>query len=103
MLAKTYPLYLGGEAATPNFDLEVFDKYTGELATRVPLADPATIERGIALAQEGAPPVGAPARARALRAPFRGAPRGAREGALHRGGQADQRLARRGHAPDRHL
>src|SRR5262245_34562693 len=49
-LAKTYPLYLGGEPARPNTDLEVFDKYTGELATRVPLADAATIDRGIALA-----------------------------------------------------
>jgi acyl-CoA reductase-like NAD-dependent aldehyde dehydrogenase len=55
MLAKSYPLYLGGEAASPNTDLEVFDKYTGELATRVPLADPATIERGIALAVDAVP------------------------------------------------
>jgi acyl-CoA reductase-like NAD-dependent aldehyde dehydrogenase len=55
MLAKTYPLYLGGEAATLNADLEVFDKYSGELATRVPLADAATIDRGIALAADAAP------------------------------------------------
>jgi len=50
MLAPTYPLYLGGEAVAPNRDLAVFDKYTGELATRVPLADAATIDRAIALA-----------------------------------------------------
>jgi acyl-CoA reductase-like NAD-dependent aldehyde dehydrogenase len=50
MLAPTYPLYLGGEAVAPNHDLEVFDKYTGEVATRVPLADAATIDRAIALA-----------------------------------------------------
>ena len=55
MLAKSYPLYLGGEAVSPNRDLEVFDKYSGELATRVPLADPAAIDRGIALAAEAAP------------------------------------------------
>ncbi len=55
MLAKSYPLYLGGEAASPNSDLAVIDKYTGELATRVPLADPATIERGIALAVDAVP------------------------------------------------
>src|SRR5262245_28771203 len=55
MLAKSYPLYLGGEAASPNTDLEVFDKYTGELATRVALADAATIERGIALAAGAVP------------------------------------------------
>jgi len=55
MLAKSYPLYLGGEAVTPNTDLEVFDKYSGELATRVPLADAATIDRGIALAADAAP------------------------------------------------
>src|SRR5205809_5190497 len=55
MLAKTYPLYLGGEATQPNADLEVFDKYSGELATRVPLADAATIDRGIALAADAAP------------------------------------------------
>ena len=55
MLAKTYPLYLGGEAAVPNTDLEVFDKYSGELATRVPLADAAAIDRGIALAAQAVP------------------------------------------------
>src|SRR5215813_12355926 len=55
MLAKSYPLYLGGEVASPNLDLEVFDKYSGELATRVPLADPATIDRAIALAADAAP------------------------------------------------
>jgi acyl-CoA reductase-like NAD-dependent aldehyde dehydrogenase len=55
VLAKTYPLYLGGEAAAPNSDLEVFDKYTGEVATRVPLADAATIDRAIGLAADAAP------------------------------------------------
>ncbi len=55
MLAKTYPLYLGGEAASLNTDLAVVDKYSGDLATRVPLADAATIDRGIALAADAVP------------------------------------------------
>jgi acyl-CoA reductase-like NAD-dependent aldehyde dehydrogenase len=55
MLAKSYPLYLGGEPAALNTDLAVFDKYTGEVATRVPLADAATIDRGIALAAGAVP------------------------------------------------
>ena len=47
MLRESYPYYLGNQPETPNTDLEVFDKFSGELATRVPLADPAAIERGI--------------------------------------------------------
>jgi len=50
MLAETYPCYLGNEATTPNSDLEVTDKYTGEVATRVPLADAEMIDRAIGLA-----------------------------------------------------
>jgi len=47
-----YPIYVASEALLPNRDLEVVDKYTGEVATRTALADPATIERGIAAATE---------------------------------------------------
>ncbi|MBW2291188.1 MAG: aldehyde dehydrogenase family protein [Deltaproteobacteria bacterium] len=50
MLDESYPYYLGNEPQTPNTDLEVTDKFTGEVATRVPLADPAAIDRGIELA-----------------------------------------------------
>ena len=50
MLEESYPYYLGNEPQTPNADLEVTDKFTGEVATRVPLADPAAIDRGIELA-----------------------------------------------------
>ena len=57
MLQDSYPLYLGGEAATPNTDLDVVDKYTGEVATRVPLADPATIDRAIGLAHAAVEPM----------------------------------------------
>ena len=46
-LRKTYPLYLANEARQPNADLEVTDKYTGEVAFRTALADAATIDAGI--------------------------------------------------------
>ena len=57
MLEKTYPYYLGGRALAPNHDLEVVDKYTGEVATRVALADPAAIERAIGMAADAAAPL----------------------------------------------
>lgn len=52
MLKESYPYYLANEAHTPNTDLEVTDKYTGEVATRVALADQAAIDAGIAAAVE---------------------------------------------------
>jgi acyl-CoA reductase-like NAD-dependent aldehyde dehydrogenase len=57
MLRESYPYYLGNEAVAPNQDLAVVDKYTGEVATRVALADAAAIDRGIALAVEAAAPM----------------------------------------------
>jgi acyl-CoA reductase-like NAD-dependent aldehyde dehydrogenase len=54
VLEQSYPYYLGGVAQAPNADLEVRDKYSGEVATRVALADPAAIERAIGLAAEAA-------------------------------------------------
>ncbi|HEX9932410.1 MAG TPA: aldehyde dehydrogenase family protein [Allosphingosinicella sp.] len=56
-LKSTYPLYLANEAQQPNADLEVTDKYTGEVAFRVALADAATIEAGIAAAADAAEPM----------------------------------------------
>jgi acyl-CoA reductase-like NAD-dependent aldehyde dehydrogenase len=50
MLASRYPYYLAGEALQPNEDLEVRDKYSGDLATRVARADRAAIERAIGAA-----------------------------------------------------
>lgn len=47
MLKDTYPLYLNNKAEQPNADLEVTDKYSGEIAFRVALADAATIDRAI--------------------------------------------------------
>ncbi len=57
MLASTYPYYLANEAKRPNTDLEVTDKYTGEVATRVALADAAAIDAGIAAAVEATAPM----------------------------------------------
>lgn len=55
MLNETYPFYLAGRAVQPNADLEVFDKYSGKLATRVALADRSAIETAIAAAESAAP------------------------------------------------
>ncbi len=54
-LRTTYPLWLGSRPLSPNTDLAVTDKYTGEIATRVPLADAAMIDRAIAAAAAAAP------------------------------------------------
>lgn len=56
-LKPSYPLYLANEAVSPNQDLAVTDKYTGEVATRVALADAKTIDAGIAAAVEAAEPM----------------------------------------------
>ena len=56
-LRSTYPLYLANEARQPNADLAVTDKFTGEVATRVALADAATIDAGIAAAVEAVEPM----------------------------------------------
>lgn len=50
MLRDAYPYYLANEAVQANRDLEVTDKYTGAVATRVALADAAAIDAGIAAA-----------------------------------------------------
>ncbi|HEX6376361.1 MAG TPA: aldehyde dehydrogenase family protein [Allosphingosinicella sp.] len=56
-LKDTYPLYLANEAKQPNADLEVTDKYSGEVAFRVALADAATIDAGIEAAVGAAEPM----------------------------------------------
>ena len=56
-LKSSYPLYLANVAMTPNQDLEVTDKYTGAVATRVAMADAATIDRAIAAAVEATEPM----------------------------------------------
>jgi len=47
MLQKSYPYYLANKPVSANTDLVVTNKFTGEVATRVALADPAAIEAGI--------------------------------------------------------
>lgn len=56
-LRDTYPLYLANEAWSGNADLEVTDKYTGDVAFRVALARPEQIEAGIAAAVAAAEPM----------------------------------------------
>jgi acyl-CoA reductase-like NAD-dependent aldehyde dehydrogenase len=51
-LQPSYPYYLANKAIQANTDLEVTDKYTGEVATRVALADAKAIDAGIAAAVE---------------------------------------------------
>ena len=46
----TYPYWLAGQPHQPNTDLEVVDKYSGEVAARVALADAAAIDAAIAAA-----------------------------------------------------
>ncbi len=57
MLRDTYPYYLANKPASPNADLEVTDKYTGEVATRVAMADAATIDQAIAATVDAAEPM----------------------------------------------
>src|SRR5690349_16598937 len=56
-LKDVYPLYLNNEAKQPNADLEVTDKFSGEVAFRVAQADAATIDAGIAAAAAAAEPM----------------------------------------------
>ncbi len=57
MLRESYPYYLANRPVHANTDLEVTDKYTGEVATRVAMADPGTIDRAIAAAVKAAGPL----------------------------------------------
>ena len=57
MLNDQYPYYLANAPQQPNADLEVTDKFSGKVATRVALADADTIEKGIAAADAAARPM----------------------------------------------
>ena len=57
MLKKEYPFFLANEPRQPNADLEVTDKFTGEVATRVALADAADIDAAIAATVTAAEPM----------------------------------------------
>jgi acyl-CoA reductase-like NAD-dependent aldehyde dehydrogenase len=56
-LAKEYPYYLANVARQPNADLAVTNKFTGEVSTRVALADAAVLDEAIAAAAQAAAPM----------------------------------------------
>ena len=56
-LKSVYPLYLANAAQQPNTDLAVLDKYTGQVATRVALADTKIIDAAIGAAVDAAEPM----------------------------------------------
>jgi len=49
-MQDSYPFYLANRPQAPNQDLEVVDKYTGEVATRVAMASADDIDRAISAA-----------------------------------------------------
>lgn len=55
MLKESYPYYLASEPEYANTDLEVTNKYTGEVATKVAMADADTIDKAIAAAEKAQP------------------------------------------------
>ena len=57
MLQKSYPYYLANRPVSADQTLAVTDKFTGEVATRVALADAAAIDRAIELAVQAAGPM----------------------------------------------
>jgi acyl-CoA reductase-like NAD-dependent aldehyde dehydrogenase len=56
---KTHPYYLANRPESPNADLDVIDKFSGEVAARVALAGPEAFERAIAAAAGAAPAMAA--------------------------------------------
>ncbi|WP_334032102.1 aldehyde dehydrogenase family protein [Alteromonas sp. P256] len=55
MLKESYPYYLASEACYANTNLDVINKYTGEVATQVAIADADTIDKAIAAAEATQP------------------------------------------------
>jgi acyl-CoA reductase-like NAD-dependent aldehyde dehydrogenase len=55
MLQQSYPYYVANEAVPANTDLAVTDKFTGEIATRVALADAKVIDKAIGMAEAAMP------------------------------------------------
>ena len=56
-MQKHYPYYLANKAMQPNSDLEVLNKYTGRVATRVAMPDAKAIEKAIAAAVKAEAPM----------------------------------------------
>ena len=59
MLKESYPYYIANVPHSPNRDLVVYDKYSGEEVTYVALADGAAIEQAIAAAHRAEVPMAA--------------------------------------------
>ncbi len=59
MLKDKYPYYLANKPVYANEDLEVTDKYSNEVATRIAMADAATIDIAIDAAVKAARPCAA--------------------------------------------
>ena len=57
MLAERYPYYVANRPRQPNAELAVTNKYSGEVVTRVALADAAAVEEAIAAAARAAGPM----------------------------------------------
>ncbi len=57
VLKPNYPYFLANQAFQANTDLEVTDKFTGKVATRVALADAKAIDAGIAAAVAASEPM----------------------------------------------
>ena len=53
MPTRSYPYYLASAPQSPNSALDVHDKYSGEVAARVALADAKAIDAAIAAAVAG--------------------------------------------------
>ncbi len=56
-MQKRYPYYLANKPVQPNADLEVRDKYSGRIATRVAMPDARAIEKAIAAAVKAEKPM----------------------------------------------
>ena len=54
-LKAHYPYYLANKAITSKTTLDVFDKYTGRIATRVSIADAKVVDKAIAAAVKATP------------------------------------------------
>ena len=57
MLEKTYPYYLANQAQTSKNKMEVYDKYSGKVATRVAVPDAGATEKAIKAAVKAAGPM----------------------------------------------
>lgn len=57
MLKENYPFYLANQPLMPNTDLEVIDKFSGNVATRVAMANEAAIGEAIRMAVKATGPM----------------------------------------------